>query len=355
MGGIETAITAFPVGRTPEVMIIEFDGAIEELEQLAEVCSASTSVIVIGSINDVVLYRKLIAIGIADYLFKPLADGILVNALARIFTGRRVGSGGTVCSVFSAGGGTGSSSLAQNFAIALAKSNDLKICLIDLDLAMGTTVLNFNITPLRSFRDLLSPLQEVNIAEIEQTAIEHKSGVSILASIPGLQDYSIPNTDRVGHILELARSIWDYIIVDLPPGWSELHANMFAKSEMAIIVANPNLASYQSTSILMNMQENLRKTLTRPQVVVNRISKSSTEVVKANDFLRISGGLPIHQFKEHDTLFEKASEEGKVAMELSIASELERSFSSLVAKLTGKLQIEPENVKKSWKLALKRT
>ncbi|APO87202.1 AAA family ATPase [Marivivens sp. JLT3646] len=351
MGGLEAAILAFPVGRTPDVIIVEHDGDIEELEQLAEVCAISTSVIVIGSTNDVVLYRKLSALGVADYLFKPLDDVILIDTLARVFASRRVGRGGTVCSVFSAGGGTGSSTIAQNFAVALAKSPDVKICVIDLDMAMGTTALNFDLKPMRGLRELLLSQKDFNIADVEQTAIDRRNGVSILASVPSLQDFALPDPERVGHLLELARTLWDYIIIDLPPGWSELHADMFATSEMALIVAKPNLSSFQAASVMMRMNESLRKTLTKPQIVLNRLRRRAKTDLKSDDFLRISGGLPVHEFSENDALYADATEQGKVVMELPKTGDLEQSFSDLVAQLTGThFQQTGKNAARSLKL-----
>jgi Flp pilus assembly CpaE family ATPase len=150
--------------------------------------------------------------------------------------------------------------------------------------------------------------------------------------------------------MELARTLWDYIIVDLPPGWSDLHANMFAKSEMAIIVANPNLASFQSASLLMGMNHILRKTLTKPHIVLNRIHKNDENNLRVDDFLRISNGLPVHQFKEDGSMFVDAEEKGKVPMELINHGDFAKSFSGLVTKLTGKPQKEPKDAQKKWKL-----
>jgi len=172
-----------------------------------------------------------------------------------------------------------------------------------------------------------------------------------LASVPSLQDFALPDPERVGHLLELARTLWDYIIIDLPPGWSGLHADMFATSEMALIVAKPNLSSFQAASVMMRLNESLRKTLTKPQIVLNRLRRRAKTDLKSDDFLRISGGLPVHEFSENDALYADATEQGKVAMELPKTGDLEQSFSDLVAQLTGThFQQTGKNAARSLKL-----
>src|SRR5438067_10046086 len=76
MGGIAAAIEAYHGSPTPNVIVIENEGRGEAilagLDSLAEVCDAGTRVIVIGHVNDVVLYRELVRRGVNDYLMAPI-------------------------------------------------------------------------------------------------------------------------------------------------------------------------------------------------------------------------------------------------------------------------------------------
>src|SRR5580765_2460409 len=63
MGGMAAAIEAYRSAPTPNVIILETEGRTDillGLDQLATVCDAGTRVIVIGRINDVMLYRELV-------------------------------------------------------------------------------------------------------------------------------------------------------------------------------------------------------------------------------------------------------------------------------------------------------
>jgi pilus assembly protein CpaE len=80
LGGIMGAFHAFQTQATPNLLIVESRGArdviLAELAILAEVCQAETKVVVIGHVNDVLLYRELAQRGISEYLRKSPRRGI---------------------------------------------------------------------------------------------------------------------------------------------------------------------------------------------------------------------------------------------------------------------------------------
>ncbi len=90
MGGGAAAIEAFRHAPTPNVIVIEVQGArskpLECLDALAEVCDEGTRVVVIGHLNDVTLYRQLLQRGVSDYLMAPVEPLGLIAAISEMFT-----------------------------------------------------------------------------------------------------------------------------------------------------------------------------------------------------------------------------------------------------------------------------
>lgn len=90
MGGTRAAIEFYQNAPTPNVVIVESDldgdALVNELNLLADVCDAETKVIVIGSRNDVELYRRLIKFGVSEYLVTPLSTIDLISALGGMYT-----------------------------------------------------------------------------------------------------------------------------------------------------------------------------------------------------------------------------------------------------------------------------
>src|SRR5512132_1386615 len=67
MGGMAAAVEAYRTAPTPNVIILETEGRgriLAGLDRLAAVCDPGTRVVVIGRVNDVTLYRKLVRRGV---------------------------------------------------------------------------------------------------------------------------------------------------------------------------------------------------------------------------------------------------------------------------------------------------
>ena len=76
LGGIMAAVEVYQSQATPNVLLVESHGSrdaiLSELAALAEVCQPDTKVVVIGHLNDVLLYRELMKQGVSEYLVAPL-------------------------------------------------------------------------------------------------------------------------------------------------------------------------------------------------------------------------------------------------------------------------------------------
>ena len=85
MGGIAAAVEAYRSSPTPNVILIESasrgDDLIAGLDALSECCDAGTRVVVIGRMNDVLLYRELMRRGVSEYLIGPVGTLDIVRAI----------------------------------------------------------------------------------------------------------------------------------------------------------------------------------------------------------------------------------------------------------------------------------
>src|SRR5580693_5903903 len=135
MGGIAAAIEAYRVSPTPNVIVIESDGRGDDvlagLDTLAEVCDAGTRVIVIGRLNDVVLYRELVRRGVNEYLIAPIGTIDVVRAVCGLFSAPDAKAVGRVIAVIGAKGGVGASTVAHNVAFAVARELALDTVAVD--------------------------------------------------------------------------------------------------------------------------------------------------------------------------------------------------------------------------------
>lgn len=101
-GGLRNAIQSLSVSASPAILVVDLSESgdpLNDINALAEVCEPGTVVIAIGQVNDVRLYRDLIASGIHDYLLKPLNAQQLhdsLNQALAVFTSPKAGDGDAV-------------------------------------------------------------------------------------------------------------------------------------------------------------------------------------------------------------------------------------------------------------------
>ena len=142
MGGAPAAVEAYKSAPTPNVIVLEAaasrDALLAQLEELAEYCDAGTKVVVLGKLNDIVLYRQLIARGVSEYLVAPFGVVDFIQAISLLFSVPGAKALGRVIAVVGAKGGVGASTVAHNLAWSLASVTEMATIIADFDLAFGT-------------------------------------------------------------------------------------------------------------------------------------------------------------------------------------------------------------------------
>src|SRR6186713_3364575 len=95
-GGLRNAVQSLSVSTSPQILFVDMSESgdpLNDINALAEVCEPGTVVIAAGQVNDVRLYRDLVASGIQDYLLKPFTADQLRDAFANaqmIISGPRI-------------------------------------------------------------------------------------------------------------------------------------------------------------------------------------------------------------------------------------------------------------------------
>ena len=69
---------------------------LESLDRLAGVCDPDTKVVVIGHVNDVLLYRELMRRGVSEYLIAPVEHLAFIQSISELFHGEKPSRSGRV-------------------------------------------------------------------------------------------------------------------------------------------------------------------------------------------------------------------------------------------------------------------
>jgi CheY-like chemotaxis protein len=84
-GGLRNAVQSLSGSASPNILFVDLSESadpLNDINALAEVCEPGTIVIASGTVNDVRLYRDLVASGIHDYLLKPFTVDQLRDTFA---------------------------------------------------------------------------------------------------------------------------------------------------------------------------------------------------------------------------------------------------------------------------------
>jgi len=147
MGGIHAATQVYHQQKTPDVLLVETsksrDEVMIELGNLAQVCEPTTKVIVVGQVNDVILYRDLTRAGVSEYMVAPINEMHIIELVAGLYSDPEAEPVGRVTAFIGAKGGVGSSTIAHNIGWYISKNFAIDTVIADLDMAFGTAGVEF--------------------------------------------------------------------------------------------------------------------------------------------------------------------------------------------------------------------
>jgi pilus assembly protein CpaE len=322
-GGIPAACRDYGSEKTPNVLIIETHGHREqvlmELAGLAEVCQPDTKVIVVGHVNDIVLYRELIKQGISDYIVAPITPIQLMESVAAIYNDEKTRPLGRVVSFVGTKGGVGSSTIAHNVAWYLSQHLGAETVITDLDLAYGTAGLNFDVRDASGtgIIEALTQPERVDSTVIDRLMNKLGERLNLLSAPSGVdRDINI-ESHAVEAILTSLRSSAPNIIVDVPYLWSPWIKYTLLASDDIVITATPELPSLRNAKSLVDMLKQARPNDRPPRLVLNQVGVPKRPEIAAADFSKALGIDPTVVIPHDPQSFGVAQGNGKMLLDVA--------------------------------------
>jgi pilus assembly protein CpaE len=246
-GGLNAAIAHYGRHRSPDILVVESasdaDRLMAELEALAELVEPGLKVIVIGTVNDIAIYRRLLGQGVADYLLAPVEAAQLQASIKAQFRDPATAPRGRLIAGYGVRGGAGASTIVHNLAWTLAETYAEDVILIDLDLAFGTAALAFNLDPKQSVAEALSQPERLDGVLLDRFMVERGEHLKVLSTAGGLRDIPAITAEAVEKLVDLARQAAPFVVIDLPHQWNEWVRTLLAEADEVILAAQPDLAS----------------------------------------------------------------------------------------------------------------
>jgi pilus assembly protein CpaE len=292
-GGLRNAVQSLSVSASPNILFVDLSESgdpLNDINGLAEVCEPGTVVIATGRVNDVRLYRDLVASGIQDYLLKPFSADQLRETFAHAQmaisgpkgnepTGDRPHLMTTVIGVR---GGVGASTIASSLAWMMGDKAGRTAALLDLDVHFGTGALSLDLEPGRGLTDAIENPSRIDGLFIERAMVRANEKLSVLSAEAPINQPMMTDGAAFHQLQEELRNAFETVVLDLPRPMLVNYPHLVQDTHVSVVVVEFTLAATRDAiRILSWLKANAPQS--RVVVVANK-SQGAVQEVSRKDF-----------------------------------------------------------------------
>jgi pilus assembly protein CpaE len=264
----------------PDLMVVDIRGdapsALASIERLrAGAPSASIFAVALNADPDLIL--QAMRAGANEFFVWPPADETFYGAVRRTAARRETAQGAkpaaTTLVFFGAKGGSGTTTLAVNCGVEVARLSRRSTVIVDLKPGLGEVALFLGVKPRYTVLDALDNLHRIDREFLRELVVRHKSGLEILA---GSEHFDRPGASDAGGIEELFRLLarqYEYIVVDAGNQISACAVSALYTADRMFLVANPDVPSVRNAQRLLERVRELGASGDRVRLLLNRAAE----------------------------------------------------------------------------------
>lgn len=335
----------------PRILIVNLDEP-ETLDTIVQSLEQDRNLQIVGLTSGVDVNGLISAqrAGCAQFSSLPIDPCDLVMALRRaVEAGLEGVAENMTVSVWGAMGGAGSTMLACNLAVELARPSGAPAALLDLDLEFGTVAKSFDVTPTFTVADLTS-VGAVDSVLLDKAAIKLPCGVHLFARPSDLHQAGSIEPHALQATLREIKAHYQYAVLDLPRKLDPNTGAAIDASERLIMVIQltvPSLDNAKRTMLALH-SEGIHSD--RIHVVVNRYRKNvhtcTLEMAHQHLGTEIACVIPSDY-----AAVQKAVDTGSTLAE---KNPVRAAIAELAAKLMGRAEEEKSTERRSWLSSLRK-
>jgi pilus assembly protein CpaE len=260
-----------------------------------------SQIIIMSVQSDADYLRRAMLAGARDFLTKPFGGDELITAIRRVHEkrptitapkggraatpvdgqtgGEPLPDEGEIITVFSPKGGSGSTTISINLAVALADQG-YRTVLVDGSLQFGDVAVMLNLKSVTTLVDVIERIKEMDADFISSVVQVHKSGLHVLLAPPRPEMADVVTDEHMKTVLELLREIYDFVVVDTSSALNDIALTILDTSDRILLVTQQNLPSLKNISRFFDLSNSLEYSPQKVWMVVNRATSKQGISVK---------------------------------------------------------------------------
>lgn len=286
----------------PDLVIVDRD--VEQAEtfirQIFTTLPGTLCLAVVGQIDTATL-RRLVAVGARDVLPRPVQYAELITSVRSIMEteanrrsrslvplaggGMSTGHRGKLIVVTSPKGGSGTTTIATNLAIALQQASNSRVLLADFCLQFGDVGVQLNLWSKHTMLDLLANVDDIDDSVLKTVLQTHGSGLQVLFA-PNMPEAAGEVTgEQVEKMLDVLLTRFDYIVADTWSFIDEISITLLKRATEVLVVSTPEVPSLK----------NVKRFL---EFVQREVEMSASMTLVLNRFPSVDG-ISLEDVKQH--------------------------------------------------------
>jgi pilus assembly protein CpaE len=256
---LDAALRRIRSGFAPRVLLVDLGDVaapIAEVSSARTVGGADLKIVAFGAVNDVTLFRDLLAAGANDYVVKPPTRETLSAALEKRSHAPGTAADGGLGQVIvftGSRGGVGTTTTAVSCAWLIAEERKERVALLDLDLHFGTIALKLDTDPGGGLCEALEQPSRIDSLFIDRAMVKVTDNLRVLAAEASATQHMIIDAGAIDALLYELRRKFSKIIVDLPRGATPIQRVVLSAATHLVVVCERSLAGLRDTIRLQTL------------------------------------------------------------------------------------------------------
>ena len=265
----------------PDSVVVYLNGLTTPPQWIEDLCRKFPQVPVMACSEKLGLdfLMRAMQLGVREFLPLPLTREVLEGALQRVQLSKRRQAAdhaqGAVVAVTGHKGGSGTTTIAINLAVALGELSRERCALVDLGRPFPDIGNFLDCETSYDLIDVIHNLESLDQSFFQRIMQPYGDNLDILHGISEFKEQSGLDLEGVVKIFSILRGLYKHIVVDLGHLFDELFFRVFQEADLVLMLTELNVPNFRNLRKLWPMLKDWDQGQKKLKVVVNRYDKGN--------------------------------------------------------------------------------